>query len=315
MATESFRVYRYGDPGRCRSAADDLRATGRGIDSATTFLDDQVALPEEDFDGHTGNAYRDACGILRSDLDAAGSDVGALATDLDTYADRLTDVNDVMTTALRMAPSLGLEVSGDEVGLPAGASDQQSSDYRRLRTNVGTALEARAWADQQWERSLERHAGGLAAPYLEYPVFPLPEPDPGRWPIPDSHWPDPATRPPPDTPGLGGDPGRGPGYDPDTDPDRRLGADPTDRNGPVDRDGPPPDDGRDGRPDGPPDGSGGPGGDSDPTGDPRRRTPPGTSAPPPGGSLGAPPKTPSGCDGPILPIPAESGVFDWSVLR
>ena len=222
MATDSVRAYVPGSPGACRQTAADLRRLSREVGAAVAFLDRQVGLPRHSLNGATGRAYRDASNTLRTELEAVDTDVVALAADLDTYADVLAEAQEVMTTALQVAPPAGLRVSGLDIELPEDADDEQVQAFGLISGNIHDAHQQHYWALDLWEQSLAEHTGALTLPVPRVPPAQVPV-----WPIPDDAWPAPVPpdEPPPDP---GPPQGREPGPD-SSSPVDRPGRAPTDR--------------------------------------------------------------------------------------
>jgi hypothetical protein len=219
VATDSVRAYVPGSPGACRQTAADLRRLSRGVGTAVAFLDRQVSLPRQSLNGATGRAYRDASSTLRTELEAVDTDVVALAADLDTYADVLAEAQEVMTTALQVAPPAGLRVSGLDIELPEDADAEQAQAFGLISGNIHDAHQQHYWALDLWEQSLAEHTGALTLPLPRIPPAQVPV-----WPIPDEAWPAPVPpdQPPPDP---GPPQGREPGPDtssPVDRPDRAL---------------------------------------------------------------------------------------------
>lgn len=176
---DSFTLAIPDDPAPCLAAADGLRALARSTEEAADHLDTQVLLPSDDFSGVTAQAYRAACGDLRSDVLLLARDVRGLADALVDYVGGIEDVRRVLQQVGRRAVAEGLQVSGAEIRRPECPDPAQDEAFVVLLGLKNRAHLAAGWVYSDWMAALERHTGAVPTGTIAYPPLGAWPPQPG----------------------------------------------------------------------------------------------------------------------------------------
>lgn len=176
-----------GDPESCWRVARRLDGLAEAVERSGHFLARQAGLPPDDFEGLSGNAYRDSAGRLHGEAMAAAAAERALAVALDDFATGLDDVRRVLRRAHALARDNDLVVDGPEIEPPGPDATERKREV--LRMVEGAVREARRVEDQahhDWQAALARHTGTTAPPPLATGATGLPSPHPLPEPLPDA---------------------------------------------------------------------------------------------------------------------------------
>lgn len=151
------------DPAGCDRAAESLREVARVARTAGDFLDGQAALPREVFSGLAAQSYRAASGALATDCRGTVDDTLALASALDDYVARISDVRRTLARIRDDALAADLEVSSaDLVHQVPVPRTEQDAVFRRLEAAAAAAhAEAESAYDAWWQAVQEFTKGPL----------------------------------------------------------------------------------------------------------------------------------------------------------
>lgn len=176
-----------GDPESCWRAARRLDGLAEAVERSGHFLARQAGLPPDDFQGLSGNAYRDSAGRLHGEAVAAAAAERALAVALDGFATSLDEVRRVLRRARALARDNDLVVDGPEIEPPApGATERQREVFRMVAGAVREARRVEDQAHHDWQAALARHAGTTAPPPSVTGPTGRPSPHPLPGPPPDA---------------------------------------------------------------------------------------------------------------------------------
>ena len=177
-----------GDPESCRRVARRLDGLAEAVERAGHFLARQAGLPPDDFEGLSGNAYRDSAGRLHGEAVAAAAAERALAVALDGLATSLDDVRRVLRRAHALARDNDLVVDGAEIHAPGpDATERRREVFRMVEGAVREARRVEDQAHHDWQAALARHTGTPAPPPLVTGPTGRPSPHPLPNPLPTRH--------------------------------------------------------------------------------------------------------------------------------
>ncbi|MFA6300372.1 MAG: hypothetical protein WC642_14490 [Nocardioides sp.] len=205
----TLSTYFDGDPESCWRVARRLDGLAESLEVTSRFLSHQASLPADDFEGLSGNAYRDSAGRLHDEAVAGASAQRALAAALDDFGTDLDGVRRVLRRARALARD-HLVITAQEIQPPGPYADERQREVFRMV--AGAVREARKVEDQahhDWQAALAQHAGTRAPSPIAGGPFGLPMSDPIPGPLPDP-LPEPPSDPPseplPDVPSGGSAP-------------------------------------------------------------------------------------------------------------
>lgn len=152
-----------GSPDGCRQAARDLRT----LRARLTALADAVAAVRAGssgaWTGLAGERFRTRTGSLVTSADEQAEALAAVASALDTLADRLEDVRAAMAAGRAIAVAAGIPVARDALPHATGLSPEHLDAHARALVVVGHAREREAEAQQSWSAVLARVPGSWRA--------------------------------------------------------------------------------------------------------------------------------------------------------
>ncbi|MDO9494074.1 MAG: hypothetical protein Q7J48_00075 [Nocardioides sp.] len=195
-------TYFDGDPESCWRVARRLDGLAESLEVTSRFLCHQASLPADDFEGLSGNAYRDSAGRLHGEAVAGASAQRALAAALDDFGANLDGVRRVLRRARALARA-HLVITAQEIQPPGPYADERQREVFEMV--AGAVREARRVEDQahhDWQAALAQHADTRApSPIVGGPFgLPMSDPIPGSLPDPLPDVPSRGSAPAPTTP-------------------------------------------------------------------------------------------------------------------